>query len=194
MSFTRLAILATALAAGLAAPASAATFNIAFTQTGLGDSGPDWFGTFETGPGTGFVQVTQFDATIGGTRFTALIPELGITFLDGTTTVGGGQALSGFVADVVGVDVNTGITLLLQTTGILVLNGLLEDGSAVRTWGFGSSCSIEFCRVGNVLGTYTLARADTPEPPVVPLPASAALLPLGLAALAMIRRRRATSA
>jgi hypothetical protein len=41
-------------------------------------------------------------------------------------------------------------------------------------------------------GTYTLTRLPDgdPEPPVIPLPASAALLPLGLGTLAVIRRRK----
>lgn len=51
----------------LAAPASAATFNIAFTQNGVGDSGPDWFGTFEAPDAGG--QITSFSATIAGITY-----------------------------------------------------------------------------------------------------------------------------
>jgi hypothetical protein len=39
-------------------------------------------------------------------------------------------------------------------------------------------------------GTYTITKQEPEEPSVVPLPATAALLPLGLVALGAIRRRK----
>ena len=63
----------------------------------------------------------------------------------------------------------------------------LSDGTIDRFWGLPSDCD---CTVGG--GTYTLSQVPTVDraPSVVPLPASAALLPLGLGALALVRRRR----
>ncbi|MCU0908204.1 MAG: VPLPA-CTERM sorting domain-containing protein [Rhodobacteraceae bacterium] len=188
MSLLRHCSLALVLATGLAASASAATFNIAFTQTGLGDGGPDWFGSFDTGPGTALLDgVTRFDVTIGGVRFDDI--ALGLGFFNGTTT-GGTQALSGLVADTVVFNTALGIPDFAQMPNILFLTGLGDAGTVVQQWGFGVNCSAEIC-TGPVLGTYTITQAGDPEPPVIPLPASAALLPIGLGALALIRRRRA---
>jgi hypothetical protein len=190
MSFSRISTLALALAAGLAAPASAATYNIAFTQNGVGDAGPDFFGTFDIASGTGFANdVTRFDVTINGIRFDDL--GLGMVFFNGTTTQGN-TALSGFAADEVFFNTDPPIPDFSRISNILFLAGLGDDPgtvSVVRNWGFGVNCSAEVC-TGPVLGTYTLEQVPDAEPPVIPLPATAALLPLGLVALAAIRRRK----
>lgn len=68
----------------------------------------------------------------------------------------------------------------------------LGNATLVRRWIISYSCKPTDPSCPTPYGTFTLNQVPgvDPAPSVVPLPASAALLPLGLGALALVRRRR----
>src|SRR6187551_3128415 len=63
--------LAAALLAGPMA-ANAVTLSVQFTQDGLGDAAPDWFGTVEVTQAGGTDQVLSFTAVIDGITYSLL--------------------------------------------------------------------------------------------------------------------------
>jgi hypothetical protein len=188
MSFLRFGLLALVLAAGLAAPASAATYNIVFFGSEFPvTSGPQvGSGSFTAPDGpVSFSDAVSGTATVAGKTYALTgrsgFPSLQFTFqpsdffsqpyLNGYSFEQGQTAAPG-----PGVEV-------LQFVPLGV------DGVVFYGWAI-SPCPFA-CGGGVFRGTFTITRVSDPEPPVVPLPASAALLPLGLGALALIRRRRA---
>jgi hypothetical protein len=76
---------------------------------------------------------------------------------------------------------------------VFLVEGYWEVAGCLEAFGSGlDNCRTPIIRDDlRVRGSYTLVKVtDDPEPPVIPLPATAALLPLGLGALAVIRRRK----
>lgn len=195
MSVSCKCFVALALAAGLAAPAPAATaqWTVAFTAFTSGGGLP--------GSGTGTFTVAE-PATdgplvpLGAWSFTFTLRDAGdvpvvngVTYTQATPTVTGSAPRFAFRSD---------------GTAFLDMSNTFADGNALSLGNplFGNdflfetpACAGEDAVTACGLtwqGSYTLTRAGTePEPPVIPLPASAALLPLGLGVLALMRRRRA---
>lgn len=162
-----------------AVPANAVTFYISFTQDGVGDAGPDWFGTFEAPDGGG--KVTSFSATIGGTTFYIPDPDFG-PFLDPTKT---------FVFN------NNPLLLPATKPGIV----LQEDLSAAfqvalsmhnnNSWAF-DSCNNAACNHGSFVGTYSISDvAPVPLPAALPLFAT---ILAGGGLIAWRRKRKAAAA
>ena len=171
MSLFAKGLLALAFVAALAAPVSAATWRV------------DFFDQSGTGIGTG--------------TFTAAVPTLDPVFAsDWVATVYGHTFLA--VA-------SRGLPRIEVLAGEIVVSfRVFKDGDPsldTDILGFPSTSpgapvlqEFSFFASGVPLdqGTYTLTRLPDVDPgtSVVPLPATAALLPLGLGALAMLRRRR----
>ena len=181
MSFSRNCTLALALATGLAAPASAATWKIDFFNL-LGDKVAS--DTFTEGTPTLAVPrpLTGVDVTLNGITY---LPNVGLSVPQ--FSVLRGEPVAAFALFKDGTSVNKFLTV--SATDI-------TDGPVVKSW-LTWDCSIvapetEDQECDTVGGTYTLTRLQDgdPEPPVIPLPATAALLPLGLVALGALRRRK----
>jgi hypothetical protein len=217
MSFSRISTLALALAAGLAAPASAATYNISFSLGGLVGVGGS--GSFTVADGATLptlVDTFSFSFTLPIDDLNTIVytfpapggskPAFSFSALDGKPILTGGN-LEGTGPD----DPRLGLSSLPI--------GLIGQQTSVGFWSVGTSFEIacpedEFDEGVETLelttldfsgdgpsscfrswsGTYTITSpdpVDPGDPSVVPLPATAALLPLGLVALGAIRRRKA---
>ena len=188
-------LFALALAAGVAAPASAATvqWSILFTAStnggGLPGGGTGTFTVDEPATDGPLVPLTSWSFTFT-LRDSGNVPVVnGVTYTQDTPTTAGSAPRFAFRSD---------------GTPFLDMSNRFADGNALslgdplfgNDFLFETPACVEEAPVAACgliwQGGYTLARADT-EPPAIPLPASAALLPLGLGALALIRRRRAAA-
>jgi hypothetical protein len=182
MSFSRISLVALALAAGLAAPASAATWKI------------DFFNPLNSnvGSGTFTADVPTVSAPQFPTDFNVTVNGINYLPIDGLSV----RQFSLFEGELVVI-----FALFKESTvldNILTATATkLTNGPVVKSW-LTADCSIDDLETEDqecdtVGGTYTLTRlqdGDPNPPPVIPLPASAALLPLGLVALGALRRRR----
>jgi MYXO-CTERM domain-containing protein len=193
MSFSRISTLALAFAAGLAAPVSAATWKIDFFDP----SDPNPLVAVGTATFTADVPTPSQSVTFG-TNWTSTVR--GVTYLgsDQTTTqltLLGGQIVATFSISRDGGPVfdsglvgsalemaDGAVMTFWQTFGCLAEPLPGEEGQEPK------ECFFE----PTPKGTYTLTQLPgvDPEPPVIPLPATAALLPLGLMALGALRRRK----
>jgi hypothetical protein len=194
MSFSRISTLALALAAGLGAPVSAATaqWSVAFTAStnggGLPGNGTGSFTVEELARNGPLVALSSwsFTFTLLDSDNTPVVD--GVTYTEDTPTITGTAPRFGFRSD---------------GTAFLDMSNTFEGGNALTLGGpqFGDGFLFETpacveaapaAACGLIWqGSYTLTRAGADsDPPVNPLPASAALLPLGLGALALIRRRK----
>lgn len=159
------------------APANAVTFYISFTQNGVGDAGPDWFGTFEAPDGGG--KVTSFSATIGGTTFYIPDPDFG-PFLDPTESF--------FFND--GTDPATKPGIVLQESLSAAFQVALSMHNN-NSWAF-DSCNDELCHHGRFVGTYSIGDvAPVPVPAALPLFAT---ILAGGGLIAWRRKRKAAAA
>jgi hypothetical protein len=221
MSFSRISTLALALAAGLAAPASAATYNINFSLNGLVGVGGS--GSFTVADGATLptlVDTFSFNFTLpiddlntvaytfpapgGGKPAFGFSPVDGKPYLTGGNLEGTGPdnprlGLSSLPIGLIGEQTSIGFWSVGTSFEIACPEDEFDDGEVVEngeetlqltTLDFSgdgpSSCFRSWA------GTYTITSDDLPEEPsVIPLPATAALLPLGLVALGAIRRRKA---
>lgn len=184
MLFGLLAAAGLALATPAAAATVERTYEIAFTQNGLGDAGPDWFGRLSV-LCDGSVRICDgsvriFSAVIDGVTYDSFAPRLGATSLIDKPDRWPEAILSGFVF--------SGVPSAgTQSPYIQFFNFAREiDGvlTYFNSWTRGSCDTGGICGGGFAEGTYTLSLVP------VPLPATAMLLPLGFGALAMLRRRK----
>lgn len=146
----------------------AATYKVDFTQTDLGDSGPDWFGTFDAPSGGGFL--TSFSALIDGTTYSfPQADSFPIFFSVSPAHIGP-----------VGVSFFSELPIPPNATSAAIFLG------SDNVWGHGS-CDALSC-AGESRGTYTISP--------VPIPAAFPLFAMGIVglALAAYRRRRKISA
>jgi hypothetical protein len=178
-----------AMTLGIAATASAATverkYDIALTQTDLGDAGPDWFGRLtilcDGSVRTCDGSVRTFSLMLDGVRYQTLVaPFPGAPTLVDNPAFWPSPALMGIVLPAVPVPGVVGPVLQFGNTAS-VTGGVT---TYFNNWGI-SDCDIQrFCGGGQVLGTYSVTLAPVPLPAALPLAAG------GLAALALLRRRR----
>jgi len=137
-------IVVIALIMGLtASPATAATFNISFSQMGIGDDGPDWYGSFVAPVGGG--PVSSFTALIGRTNYNVIDPSFFPPSYGARSNVIGDG---------------------------LVTNGPLAAGSLVLALLGTSTFEIGICRSANLCstrsaGTYSISAV--PLPAALPL-------------------------
>jgi MYXO-CTERM domain-containing protein len=176
MSFSRISFLALALAAGLAAPASATTLDINFrnSTTTIVDTG-----TFIVPAGATPIAIDTFSFSF----------SLGTTVLKFSSAPTGAKPSFNFI---------DGAPVLLGTlqadgsdeTLTLLPGSWLIDGERCILPDFADE--ILCFRTLFAVGTYAIPDlTEEPAPSVIPLPATAALLPLGLMALGALRRRKA---
>ena len=166
-------LLAVGLLAGPMA-ANAVTLSIELTQDGLGDSGPDWFGTFEVQNFGGIDRVTSFSAVIDGITYSLVHdwPQISLEFL---TDPGFENTLDGSIAPIPFAPDATATVLELISRPV--------DGVATTTWAFSSCSGDDPCVTGPVVGSYSISPLAIPEPGTL------ALLGLGLLGLGLTRRR-----
>lgn len=168
MTNLRVLVPALAIALGLAAPGHAATWKIAF----FSDANP----TVQVGEGTFDPDVTTLDPdvlVVGSWSITvnSISYPTAVTTKPTFSTAGGTPVL-GFA--------------LQDQTGQFILSSRVPDGTTQR-WET-QNCADDCATTAS--GTFTLTQLSD-APAVIPLPATAVLLPIGLGALALMRRRRA---
>jgi hypothetical protein len=182
------------LACGVASAAPAATtqWTIAFTAStndgGLPGIGTGSFMVDEPATRGPLVALSSWSFTFTLSAADDVPVVNRVTYTQATPTVAGSGPRFAFRSD---------------GSAFLDMSNVFSDGNALTLGGpqFGDgflfetpACPEEPVAACGLLweGSYTLTRAggDPQDPPVIPLPASAALLPLGLGALALIRRRR----
>jgi PEP-CTERM motif len=165
------ALFLAAAVAALPTVASATTFAISFTQTGLGDAGPDWFGTFEAPADGGWV--TSFSATIDGTMYQSMFR----LYFYGPNDSLIPNTLIGRVGTVPydGNESNWPNVFLTEAS----------NGTVPPVWGL-SVCDLERCNDSDFLGPYSIAESTSP----IPEPSTYALMLAGLGLLGFIARRR----
>jgi hypothetical protein len=169
MTFLRTSLAALALSLGLAVPAQAATWKITFFD----DANP----AVQVGGGTFVPNIepqapdvflaSSWSFTVNGVAFPNALSTPPTLFLIG------GTASLGFALE--------------DATGLLILASTPPSGTT-QFWAT-QDCGRDNCPT-TASGTFTIAQV-TDAPAVIPLPATAALLPIGLGALALMRRRRA---
>jgi hypothetical protein len=144
---------------------SAIVYNMELTENGVGDAGPDWFGTVTVD---------------GSTVVAASIAAKGF-LLDGLNSP---QLPVGF--DPVAIYLDAWVLEGLFSDGPQA--GLQFWGGTNRLWSFDADCGLGGdCGGLPVFGTYTLTEASVPSP--APLP----LVLLGLGALGAAAKRRKSS-
>ena len=149
--------------------ASATTFNISFTQSGLDDSGPDWLGTFDAPESGGLL--SAINVNIGGNIYDELGQPPGFS----------GYRLSYDATK----NVLTGTPFWWGTAynGFPVVSGTLSLGIySTGIWGIYTCQSSSLCEFNGVSGTYRISA--------VPVPAALPLLASGFGALGVIGWRR----
>jgi hypothetical protein len=174
MSVLRTLFAALALAFGFVAPGQAATWKIVF----FSDATP----TVQVGEGTFVPNIepqapdvfiaSSWNFTVNGVAFPNALSTPPTLYLIG------GTASLGFALE--------------DATGLLILASTEQSGTppngTTQFWET-ENCGEDDCPK-TASGTFTLTQLSD-EPAVIPLPATAALLPLGLGALAVVRRRKA---
>jgi hypothetical protein len=168
MSVLRALLPALALAFGHAASVQAATWKIEFFDT----SNP----SAQVGGGTFVPDVTTLDPDVWLVNSWEITVN-GVSYPQALSTpptfsIVNGTALLGFA---------------LQADGGLLILASTPPSNSAQFWAT-SNCGEDNCPT-TASGTFTLTQLSD-APAVIPLPATAALLPLGLGALAVIRRRK----
>ncbi|MBS1144002.1 MAG: hypothetical protein H6R14_1408 [Proteobacteria bacterium] len=187
-----LAVAVFAVTSVVSTAASAVPYFIKFYEADLsagvdasdldGDGIADGFGTFEgPAPGSMFVPITSFNATVGGSTWDTLASSSVFPYAPDFFEFNGKSWLRGFVfEDPTDVGSSDRVNVLqLDALGFFSGNSLIGVG----LWAV-SGCSLNSCGGGRFLGTYEITLG-TP----VPAPATLPLALLGIAALAAIRRR-----
>jgi hypothetical protein len=170
MSFSRMCFLALAIAAGFAGPASAIPLVVVFKH----DNGqiPDSGRVFVQDPGyPGSIPLESFDFSI---RTTSGI----LNFTSQNST--GVMPIFGYRDE--------------TKTSAYLANGTMTNDFGTLTFSAPTDSTWTLVAGSTTIsGLYSFLALPTttePEPSVIPLPASAALLPLGLGGLAALRRRK----
>jgi hypothetical protein len=169
MPVPRTSFAALALALGLAAPAHAATWKIVF----FNDAAP----TVQVGEGTFDPNVTTLDPDVWLVSSWTIAVN-GVSYPTSLTTPPTFSVVEGVPY----------LGFALQADGGLLILASTPPTGTTQFWAT-SNCGEDNCPT-TASGTFTLAQL-TDDPSVIPLPATAALLPLGLGALALMRRRKA---
>jgi hypothetical protein len=167
MSVARTLFAALALAFGLAAPGQAATWKIEFFDDSTAPVGNGTFDPDITALDPDVWLVSSWTIAVNGVSYpTSLTTPPTFSVVEGVPYLG----------------------FALQADGGLLILASTPPNGTTQFWAT-SNCGEDNCPT-TASGTFTLAQL-TDDPSVIPLPATAALLPFGLGALALMRRRKA---
>lgn len=168
-----LAMVAVGLFAGPMA-ANAIPYQIALTQDGVGDAGPDWFGVFEAPDAGG--AVASFSAVVDGITYSHLDWPISMAYYGSgplfTNLLGGTAAPIAFQPGV--------------STTVLQFDARNIGGVPVGHWSLSPCSGPSSCGGGSYMGSYSITAVAVPEPGTL------ALFALGVVGLGLARRRRAT--
>lgn len=167
-----------------ASPLLAATFTLELTQTGLGDAGPDWFGTVSVPDAAANGLVSGISLAVNGISYD--VPSSGAWQLYFRTAGSFGPE-----AFLLGTLLSTAISDTPAPAIWFDAFGQSENnGPIVYTYRWSSfSCSTHVCSNTFAAGG-TAQLIEQTDPPVVPLPAAGGLLATALGASWALRRRR----